>query len=457
MDKFNLQIRLGIILIIFFVIAIVLQTLRSTNIADIRIRQEEESITELVNNMFAIMQNGSDLNFNLEDRPALFQQLMALENIRHIDIQIQSANSENSQDSEDLLSHINAPGWYIAMVYPDTRMKINTLEQSNGDTFSLYIDPGDEIEEVWFETRNRLVASFLFLVSLMAAVVYFTNRWMKPIDSIIDVLEQVELGDFSRRISAFSLPELSKIADHINHLTNRLGSIKSENERLTRKSIMVQEQERRYLAQELHDSLGQSVSAIKAIAVSIACRSLESDPLTSKSARNIEEIADNAYDSVRKLMTSLRPFVLDELGLTTALSQMVDEWNVHHEDTFCRYRFEGEFSNLQDEQQINLYRIVQEALTNISKYAKAENVSITLSGDEIISLLIVDDGIGFAMNEMTRNMGLTGIKDRVTLLQGEFELASKPGRGVSIQIEFPRVNYFRRRSGDYEQVTDNIG
>jgi len=86
MDKFNLQIRLGIILIIFFVIAIFLQTLRSTNIADIRIRQEEESITELVNNMLAIMQNGSDLNFNLEDRPALFQQLMALENIRHIDI-----------------------------------------------------------------------------------------------------------------------------------------------------------------------------------------------------------------------------------------------------------------------------------------------------------------------------------------------------------------------------------
>ena len=92
---------------------------------------------------------------------------------------------------------------------------------------------------------------------------------------------------------------------------------------------------------------------------------------------------------------------------------------------------------------------MQEALTNISKYARAENVSITLSGNEIISLLIVDDGIGFAMSELTENMGLTGIRDRVVLLQGEFALASKPGRGVSIQIEFPRVNYFRRRSGDY--------
>ena len=449
MDKFNLQIRLSIILIIFFVIAIIVQTLRSTNVADIRIRQEEESITEMVNNMLAIIKNGSDLNFNLEERPGLFQQLLALENIRHIDMQIQPANSESSQDDEGLLNQIDAPGWYIAMVYPDTRTEIYKFQQSNGDSVSLYIDPGDEIEEVWFETRNRIEASFLFLLSLMVAVIYFTNRWMKPVDSIIDVLEKVEKGDFSHHISSFSLPELDKIGDHINHLANRLGSTRSENERLTRKSVMAQEKERRYLAQELHDSLGQSVSAIKAIAVSIAGKSLESDPITSKSAKNIEEIANTAYDSVRKLMTSLRPFVLDELGLTAALSQMVDDWNVHHEDTFCHYRFEGEFSSLHEEQQINLYRIVQEALTNISKYARAENVSITLSGNEIITLLIVDDGIGFAMNEMTRHMGLTGIRDRVTLLQGEFELASKPGRGVSIQIEFPRLNYFRRRSGDY--------
>jgi two-component system, NarL family, sensor histidine kinase UhpB len=449
MEKLNLQIRLGIILLIFFVVAITLQTLRSINVADLRIQQEEESISELVNNMFTIIRNGSDLNFNLEDKPALLQQLMALQKIRHIDVQIQSDNSEGLQDSEASRSAIDAPAWYVALVYPDNRTEIRTFQQINGDIVSLYVDPGDEIEEVWFETRNSLVASLIYLVSLMLAVIYFTSRWMKPIDSIIDVLEDVESGDFSRRVSALSLPELRKISDHINYLTNRLGGIKSENERLTRKSIAVQEQERRYLAQELHDSLGQSVSAIKAIAVSIEGRALDFDAIISRSAKNIEEIADNAYDSVRKLMTSLRPFVLDELGLTAALSQMVDNWNVHHEDTFCRYRFEGDYTNLHEEQKINLYHIVQEALTNISKYARAENVSITLSGNEIISLLIVDDGKGFVMNELTQNMGLTGIRDRVTMLQGEFEISSKPGRGVSIQIEFPRVNYLKRRSGDH--------
>jgi len=166
------------------------------------------------------------------------------------------------------------------------------------------------------------------------------------------------------------------------------------------------------------------------------------------SAKNIEDIADSAYKSVRKLMASLRPQVLDELGLTEALNQMVDDWNVHHEDTFCRLNIEGSYNNLHEEQQINLYRIIQEALTNISKYAQAENVSVTLSGSEIVTLLIMDDGVGFAMNEITQSMGLTGIRDRVTLLRGELEIASKPGKGVSIQIEFPLINHFRRRASD---------
>ena len=71
-----------------------------------------------------------------------------------------------------------------------------------------------------------------------------------------------------------------------------------------------------------------------------------------------------------------------------------------------------------------------------------------MSGNEIISLLIVHDGVGIAMNELSKSMGLTGIIDRVTLLQGELDIASKPGRGVSIQIEFPRTTNYRRRASD---------
>ena len=448
MAKLNLQARLGIIFALFFVLAIFATLVRAVIVADTKVMDEMASVSELVNRMFSIAELGNDSPFNPDADPAFLQELIALDNLRHIDIRIRSELADYPQVNEPSRSAIDAPGWFVAMVYPGNDREIRTFIQRNGDFISLFADPADEIEEIWDETRNRFLATFTFLLLMQAVVFTLIRRWVKPLETIHGVLDNVEHGDFSRRIPSFSLPEFREIGDRINHLTTWLGASKSENERLTRKSITVQEQERRHLAQELHDSLGQAVSAIKAIAVSIEDRAMEKDRTTADSAKNIEEIADSAYKSVRKLMTSLRPQVLDELGLTEALNHMVDEWNVHHEDTFCRLNIEGDYASLHEEQQINLYRIIQEALTNISKYAHAENVSVTLSGNEIITLLIMDDGVGFAMNEITQSMGLTGIRDRVTLLRGTLEIASRPGKGVSIQIEFPRVNHFRRRAGD---------
>src|SRR5690606_4706486 len=136
--------------------------------------------------------------------------------------------------------------------------------------------------------------------------------------------------------------EFDRISRRINHLIGVLGTSKSDNARLARQSLTTQEQERRYLAPELHDSLGQSVSAIKAMAVSINLRSRTTDPVVAESARKIEKISDTAYASVRNLMAWLRPAMLDELGLVQALQTMVDDWNQHHEDTFCRLRIDAE-------------------------------------------------------------------------------------------------------------------
>lgn len=448
MNNLNLQIRLGIILSVFFLLGILGALMRASVTSGDRVRAEIQSTTELVNRLFNVAELDGNSPYNPEIEPAFLAELIALEKIRHIDIRLQSEEADYPQLNEAALDNIDAPGWYVALVNPGEQKEIRTFTQSNGDVLSIYVDPGDEIEEMWQETLERFLGTFFFLLALFSTIVFFVRRWMKPLASIDTVLDNVEQGDFSRRIPTIDLPEFRRIGDRINHLTTWLGASNAENDRLTRKSIAVQEQERRYLAQELHDSLGQAVSAIKAIAVSIEERSRQTDPTSATSARNIEEIADTAYSSVRKLMTSLRPSVLDELGLVEALKQMVDDWNVHHEDTFCRLWIDGDYDNLHEEQQINIYRIVQEALTNISKYAQAETVSINLSGNEVITLLILDDGVGFSMNETVQNMGLTGIRDRVTLLRGELEIASKPGKGVSIQIEFPRVNNYRRRAGD---------
>ena len=184
---------------------------------------------------------------------------------------------------------------------------------------------------------------------------------------------------------------------------------------------------------------------MKAIAVSISERVREVDPVSAKSAQNIEEIADKAYTSVRGMMSRLRPSVLDELGLKAALQNMVGNWNEHHEDTFCRLRIDGDFDHLHDNQQINVYRIVQEALTNIAKHAHAGNAEVIMSGKEVVTLMINDDGIGYEPGQVEQGMGLMGIRERVQTLNGELNIATRPRKGVNVQIEFPRVEKFRRR------------
>lgn len=124
---------------------------------------------------------------------------------------------------------------------------------------------------------------------------------------------------------------------------------------------------------------------------------------------------------------------------------MVDDWNVHHEDTFCSLRIETDLDQLKEQQQIQVYRIVQEALTNVAKHAEAGRVAIVLSGHEIITLMISDDGKGFDGTRVRMGIGLSNIRDRANLLQGTLQVSSKRGKGTTLHIEFPRGQYHRRK------------
>ena len=297
-------------------------------------------------------------------------------------------------------------------------------------------------------TRTELVSS-LFLLLLFSVVVYLAlGYWLRPLALMADSLAEMVRGDYGRRVPDMTLPELREVAERINELAAVLGASRSENERLAQQALTIQEQDRRRLAQELHDSLGQAVSAIKATAVSIAMRTDKSDPAVAESALSIERISDTAYSSVRDMMAELRPQVLDELGLVLALQQMVDDWNIFHEDTFCRLKVDGDFSDLAEPQQINLYRIVQETLTNVAKHAQAEQVTITLSGQEVVTLTIADDGVGFTPQRVRTGMGMSGLRDRVLLLRGTLQISSNEGKGTTIQVEVPRKFQLRRRRDD---------
>jgi two-component system sensor histidine kinase UhpB len=206
-----------------------------------------------------------------------------------------------------------------------------------------------------------------------------------------------------------------------------------ENRDLVRRVLQVQEEEGRRLARELHDELGQMLNAIKLDALA-----LPGTPAAARIAANADQVYAAAGDLVRRL----RPTALDELGLRAALEACVDRWRMSHPQLAVQLSMSGELDSLGETRSLALYRIVQEGLTNCVRHAGASHFYIDLTRDPSpgggVSLEMRDDGAGFATEApRARGSGLAGMRERATLLGGQFALLSAPGRGVTIRVEIP--------------------
>ena len=434
----NLRVRLTFLILALLVFGVGTTVQRSIVTARADVRNELQSTRLLVTRMVDLILNSGAAEAGLPLTSDIIERLAALSNVRHFDVDIVGAGNKISGNFEEQETQLRAPSWFVSLLDLQEEQFIGRYSDGNDGVILIRTDPTDEINTVWFATRSSIITSTVGILVFNLIIFVVLGYWLSPVKRITSGLESVVKGDYSHRIPKASLPELNSIIDQVNRLTGVLGATRVENERLAIQTLTIQEQERRGLAQELHDSLGQAVSAIKAMAVSINLRTMESDPMLAINARNIEKISDEAYHSVRNMMAWLRPAILDELGLKPALQQMVDDWNMHHEDSFCRLHIDGEFQDLSEHQRINLYRIMQETLTNIAKHARAEIVDVVLCGEEIISLQIRDDGLGFEPEKVGKGMGLSGIRNRVKSLQGRLELTTAPGKGTTMQFEFPR-------------------
>ena len=209
---------------------------------------------------------------------------------------------------------------------------------------------------------------------------------------------------------------------------------------LIHKSLVVQEEERRYLAQELHDELGQCMTAIQADAENIVELSRDSSPKVGTSARAIVNVSTRMYDVVHSMMQRLRPSVLDNFGLVAAIEEELDGWKTRYPKVNCRFEKHGDLHDLGEQINISLYRIVQESLTNIAKHAAADRVALSLSHtDGMIRLNIEDNGRGMDVNILTRGLGLIGMRERAEALQGSFLITSTVGHGVTLEVVVPAM------------------
>ncbi|PPD50922.1 MAG: hypothetical protein CTY13_00545 [Methylobacter sp.] len=206
------------------------------------------------------------------------------------------------------------------------------------------------------------------------------------------------------------------------------------------KLINLQEQERRYLARELHDELGQCLAAINAVAASIAHTADQQCPALVEEADHISRISQHMMDSVRDLLGRLRPAELDELGLSVCLNSLVESWNVRSGGkTHYQLSITGDCTALPERLAVTLFRIVQECLTNISKHSAAANANVALAINEnAITLTVTDDGIASQVPPIgASGIGLLGIRERVIELHGRLTLTIAQPHGFIIDVELP--------------------
>lgn len=214
---------------------------------------------------------------------------------------------------------------------------------------------------------------------------------------------------------------------------------KSDLQRLSARILDVQEEERRRFARELHDEIGQSLTALRMEIAHAQAAARASEPQVNESLNQARKMAEKTTQAVRDISLLLRPSLLDDLGLLPALEWQAEEFT-RRSGIACQVINEGLPAKLPDAANTGVYRIVQEALHNAEKHSAARNVRVVLHGNrQVLTAEIADDGAGFEVEDRRRpgGLGLLGMRERAEGLGGHLRVDSKPGAGTKITLRLP--------------------
>jgi len=208
--------------------------------------------------------------------------------------------------------------------------------------------------------------------------------------------------------------------------------------RLSAGVMAAHEAERSAIARELHDELGQVLTALRMDSAWMANRLKNIDSIAAKRALAMRDLIDQNIEDVRGLAIRLRPGVLDDLGLVDALEWLTTDFEKRTEIT-CVFEHKA-IPSIPSTVATAIYRITQEALTNVGRHARADHVTVRLSSENNdLKLFVIDDGRGFDVSDLTASdgLGVVGMRERATLVGGKYEVSSRPGEGTRIHLVVP--------------------
>ncbi|WP_445366761.1 histidine kinase [Methylomonas sp. BW4-1] len=294
------------------------------------------------------------------------------------------------------------------------------------------------ITRAWDDVRDLLALSAVTITAVCLLVYLAISRALLPAQTIVAGLNRLSTGDLAFRLPAFDLVEWRHTATAINQLADNQQQLLAERQKLAVMLMNLQEEERRCLVRELHDELGQCLTAIHAVTTVIAQTAQQNCPELVTEAEQISRFTQAMQQSVRNLLTRLRPAELEELGLDASLCTLVASWNRLGKTHFS-LRIIGDCRTLTESLAISLFRITQEAVSNIAKHASASraDITLTINGTET-SITIQDNGNAITLPFVPGDgIGLLGMRERILALNGKFNLSIAKPHGLIIEARLP--------------------
>lgn len=252
-------------------------------------------------------------------------------------------------------------------------------------------------------------------------------------------LESTVISD--KNICRMIMSDISQL----KRVTNLNRDLLNENRRLMKELFRIQEKERRMLAYELHDELGQWLTAIRA-ENEVILNHTEQNSIISTSARAITECTQKMHQVIRGMLHTLCP-LLDSLGLIDALYELKKQWYSYYPEIVLEFRLEGDLTTLDEQIGITVFRLIQEGLNNIYNHAEASWAQVSLSRKTIdnplvdfLLLKIEDNGKGYDTNQQFTGLGLVSMRERVIAMNGRLTVRSANSEGTEINIRLPIEN-----------------
>ncbi|WP_425056073.1 histidine kinase [Pseudomonas abyssi] len=332
----------------------------------------------------------------------------------------------------------DVPRWLVNWLQPavDERFPPLTLSFNDGSQWHITPDPHDELGEIWESVQLLLLVFAAALAVSLLAIHWALGRGQRAYQQLLGGLHEVASGRFSTRLAASQQPELNHLAERFNAMTGALQQAEQRNQNLTQRLLSVQEDERTQLAHALHDDLGQYLTGIRAQTFMLQHSRSGSPEQVEQLSQQLLASCDGLQQGFRALVRDLHPVVLQRLGLEQALAQLTEQWQVQH-GIDCRLLLTTDLPELAPDARAHLYRLVQEALNNVARHARATQVQIWLGcvGDQLV-VRIEDDGCGLEQGSVW-GIGMHSMHERARCLGAVLHLRSAEQSGLILELSIP--------------------